>query len=771
MGIAPDGAGRTPCGASAVPAWSFAGCGAITVAAYVVCPPAAKAILYLAIEVASIGAMALGAHRQPDPAKRRPWWAVVAAVGCFLGATILRMAVPGASPLAPPTDWLFVPDALVVPGYLLLGYGLLTFLERRCASRDEPARADALLVGLVAALATWAFLIAPRFADHVPSLPVLAAALFPMADVVLLVMVARLLMADGIRTAALWLFAAAVLFMFAGDLLYTLQIERLSPTSVTVTVIDVAFLMAFVTMSAAVLHPTMRTLAERQPVQVRKLGRLRTVGLAALLIAPMAVTTLVPAPALWNKIVRMIIGSLVVLTVTVRMVNNHNSRHRAEQAARHRATHDALTELPNRELLSDTLNRWYERAQADGSDISLLFLDLDRFKAINDRWGHAVGDELLIAVADRLSKVVREDDLLCRIGADEFVIALASPNHARLAESLADRILDLFAQPFVLTVTPLKVTASIGIAHSTDATDAQELINDADMAMYRVKDAGRNGYAGFAKPMRDVVRRHADLTQALNSALTDGELSVVYQPIIDLRDDHVTGFEALMRWSNPTLGTVSPMEFIPIAEDTGLIVHAGAWLMEEAATQLARWRRDRPKGAPTLHMSVNLSARQLRNSDIVHTVRGIVDRTGVPPSALWLELTESAMLEDADFSSTVLRELATSGITLCLDDFGTGYSSLTYLKQFPSGIVKIDRSFVSGIGTSADDETIVQTVITAAHQLGQRVVAEGVETAAQRDWLRDRGCDLVQGYLYGRPEPADTLTASVRDGHGGLPVG
>ena len=402
--------------------------------------------------------------------------------------------------------------------------------------------------------------------------------------------------------------------------------------------------------------------------------------------------------------------------------------------------------------------------------VGLVCLALDGFMVINDRWGHKVGDELLIAVADRLSRVVRAEDLLCRIGADEFVIALASPSHSRLAESLAGRILDTFAEPFELSVSPLTVTASIGIAHSTDAADAQELIRDADTAMYRVKDAGRNGYTGFIKPMRDIVRRHADLTQAMTSALTGGELSVVYQPIIDLADEHVTGFEALMRWSNPSLGSVSPMEFIPIAEDTGFIVKAGAWLMEEAATQLARWRRDRPEDAPALHVSVNVSARQLRNSDIVDTVRGVLDRTGIPADALWLELTESATLEDAKFTRTVLRELNGLGVTLCLDDFGTGYSSLTYLKEFPSGIVKIDRSFVSGVGTSTDDEALVQTVITVAHQVGQRVVAEGVETTMHRDWLRVRGCDLVQGYLYGRPEPVGALNDIVLQGRHGLSV-
>ena len=742
----------------ALPAWIFAGCGAAVIGVYVTAPASLSGGFYLAVQASSLAAMIVGALRVPDPSTRRPWWSVVAAMVLFLGATIVRIVVPGASPLDPPTLRSFSADLLTVPGYLLLGYGLLSILVRRRAAADEPARADALLVGTVAALAMWALLIAPRFSNHLPTVAVLVVALFPMADVILLTMVARLIMADGVRSASLWLFAVATGSMFVGDLLYSLKVDRLGSATTTLMVMDVVFLSASVAIGAAMLHPTMGALAVAQPVQVRILGPVRKAGISILLIAPFAVIVLVPAPGLWNSIVRLVIFCIIVVTVVDRMANNQNARIRAERSQEHRATHDKLTELPNRELLTETLKTHYAQADAAGCEVSLLFVDLDRFKTINDSLGHSAGDELLLAVADRLRHNVRDTDLVCRIGADEFVVVLASPDHTRLADSMADRMVRVFHQPFDMATTgPRTVTASIGIAHATDADNAEELIRDADTAMYGAKGAGRDGYRAYNPAMREHVRRYSELEQAFRSAGDQGELSVVYQPIIDAITEQPVGCEALMRWIHPELGFVSPVEFIPIAEDTGLILTAGAWLMEEAATQLADWINHRPPDSPALHMSVNVSARQLRNADIIEVVSGVLQRTGLAPQALWLELTESAMLEDADITLGVLTELGNLGCTLCLDDFGTGYSSLTYLKRFPSGIVKIDKSFVSGIGSNADDEAIVQTVITVAHQLGQRVVAEGVETTEQRDWLQERGCDFFQGYLYSPPKPASVI--------------
>ncbi|HEX8630084.1 MAG TPA: EAL domain-containing protein [Catenuloplanes sp.] len=754
------GTARPP---SAVAAWSVVGCGLVALVLYAVGPAALRMPLSLLISLGAIAGAVAGTLRQPNRAHRRAWWAIVASLSCFLGASVLRLVIPGAAvstDLGPAT---FIPDLLVVPGYLMTGYALLHMLGRRKAAADDPARADALLVGLGAALATWAFLIAPHFqGSDLPPTVVLLNALFPMADVLLLVIVSRLVLADGIRQPSLWLLGASMCGLFVGDLLFSLQADRSGTSSSTQLAMDLAFLTGFVAMSGAVLHPTMRTLTQPQTVQVGHLGVLRGAAIAVVLSVPMVVATLWPATTVWNGLVRLLIYTLLAITLLTRIVSNNNSRSRAEQVARgaadearHRATHDTLTELPNRELLTDTVTQWCDRSSAEGQEISLLFLDLDRFKLINDSWGHRVGDELLCAVASRLSAIVRGEDLVCRIGGDEFVVALASPSHSAMAEGLARRILAEFAEPFQLSVGQVTVTPSIGLARSEGTPHALELIRDADTAMYKAKAAGRNSYATFDTSLRAQVQKRADLEQSLRGALTRGELAVHYQPIIDLRNDELAGFEALMRWNHPELGSVSPLDFIPIAEDTGLIVPAGAWLLEQAAEQLARWRSQRPPDAPPLHMSVNISVRQLRDVNLVDVVSGALERTGLPASALWLEITESGVIEDPEYSLAILRHLRRLGVTICLDDFGTGYSSLTYLKRFPTRIVKIDRSFVNGVGNDQDDETIVRTVVAMAHALGQQVVAEGVETAVQRDWLRNLGCEMVQGWLYGAARPAD----------------
>jgi diguanylate cyclase (GGDEF)-like protein len=644
---------------------------------------------------------------------------------------------------------------LVVPGYLLYAYGLVDMLRRRRAADDDPARVDAVLIGIGAALAAWAFLTAPRVGSAAAAtVPQVMAAFFPIADVLLLVIVAQLLFADGVRKPAMWLLGTSAGVMFTGDLLYAIHEDGTISASPLLKVFDVLILTAFVTMGAAALHPTMCTLAEPQPVILRNLGIVRTVGIAAVLVAPTAMAMVSPPSTGWNGMVRLALSILLTGTIVVRIVRANNSRAQAEQAARHRATHDALTDLPNRELLTEMISRWCDRATGAGREISLLFIDLDRFKMVNDNWGHRVGDELLCSVAARLSAAVRGEDLVCRVGGDEFVVLLSSTSRSAVAESLAKRLLADFAEPFILSVGSVIITPSIGVARSDSATDALDLIRDADTAMYKAKSSGRNGYAFFDRTLHEQVRTRVDLEQALRGALNRGELSVRYQPIVDLATDELSGFEALMRWHHPQLGTVSPLEFIPIAEDTGLIVESGAWLLEEAASQLVRWHAQRPAGLPPLHISVNISVRQLRDSALVGVVRGVLNRTGLPASALWLEITESGVMEDPESVLANLRALRALGVTLCIDDFGTGYSSLSYLRIIPARIVKIDRSFLAGVGEGSHNEVIVRAVVAMAHALGQQVVAEGVETLVQRDWLRANDCDLAQGWLYGAPRTA-----------------
>jgi predicted signal transduction protein with EAL and GGDEF domain len=783
---------------SSVPAWAFLACAAPAAVLSWTGPASLAEPLYLVVALASIAAVIVGAVRNQAPGRRRPWWIMAGALSAFLAGATLRTVVPGANDVSPPAS-AFLADIPTVAGYALLAYGFIHMLGQRRAGDDDPARADALLLGVGTVLAAWTFAFAPRIAAPGGANPgEIIALCFPLADMLLLVIVTQLLLADGKRKAALWLIGLAFTLMFAGDLLYmTWQAGLSAMPGELPKIFDTLFIGAFFAIGAATLHPTMRTLTEPQRVVLRRFGVARTAAIAGALVAPTAMAVLVPPASVWDAFVRVALSTVVTVTVVARVVRSNNSRAHAERAARWRATHDALTGLPNREQLVDTVSGW------KGHEVSLLFLDLDRFKMVNDSWGHEVGDELLCAVAGRLRAAVRETEhggsvrwagfasanpapagaggvrwagfasanpapagagIVCRIGGDEFVIALAGPAPSTMAERLAECLLVDFAEPFTLSIGAVIVTPSIGIARSIHDERVLDLIRDADTAMYKAKDSGRNGYALFDTSLREQVRTRVALEQALRGALERGELSVYYQPIVDLATGELDGFEALMRWRHPELGTVSPLQFVPIAEDTGLIVEAGAWLLEEAVTQLAQWRAARSPDRPPLHISVNISVRQLRDAALIGVVRRALDRAGLPASALWLEITESGVIEDPELSLATLRALRALGVVLCIDDFGTGYSSLTYLRQFPAGIVKIDRSFVNGVGQHGDDEAIVRTVIAMAHALGQRVVAEGVETAIQRDWLRGNGCNLVQGWLYGAPRPASALNGHLEPG-------
>ena len=739
-------------------AWAYIAAGTAAVAAFAVVPAVLQAPLGLLVFASGIWALTYGLRRNAEPGRRTPWRFLLASSWLFTIAMIIRATVPGAD-ATPPGTMVFLPDSFVVPGYLALGYSFASMLRLRRAADDDPARVDALLVGLAAAFMTWTLIIVPSM-DHAGLTALrLANSFFPVIDVVLLVLVAQLALAGGARQPAMWLLLSGATAMFVGDGLFTLREGLL--VEVPPLALDVLYQAACLLLGAAALHPSMRTLTEPQQVVVKDLSKTRIAAIALMVVVPTVITTLEPPGSILNGVVRAALCVLLILAILARVVRSHNSRARAEQVVRRRATHDALTDLPNRELLTEVISAWGERAENERQEISLLFIDLDRFKMVNDHWGHRIGDELLCAVAGRLSTQIRAEDLVCRIGGDEFVVALASPSHSVLAESLADRVLAEFLRPFELSVGNVVISASIGVAKALGGAGALELIRDADTAMYKAKGSGRNAYALFDKSLREDVRDRMNLEQALRSALGRGELAVHYQPIIDLATDEPDGFEALMRWTHPTLGLVSPMDFIPVAEETGLIVESGAWLLRESVRQLKTWMADRPAGARPLHISVNVSVRQLRDGTLVGIVRDVLASTGLPPAALWLEITESGVMEDIETALATLGALRALGVVLCIDDFGTGYSSLSYLLRLPVGIVKIDRSFIVGVGEAGANEPIVRAVLAMTRAMGHRVVAEGVETEVQRDWLRAQGCDLAQGWLYGKAAPPTELAQFV----------
>jgi diguanylate cyclase (GGDEF)-like protein/PAS domain S-box-containing protein len=428
-------------------------------------------------------------------------------------------------------------------------------------------------------------------------------------------------------------------------------------------------------------------------------------------------------------------------------------RMQVEQRVWHMAHHDALTGLPNRALLLDRLAQALAQGDRNVHKVVVMFLDLDRFKSINDTLGHAVGDELLKQVGVRLRDSVRAIDTVSRLGGDEFVVVLQDVPIVDDVVRVAEKIVSALAPAIAVDNHELHVTTSIGIAmYPDDGREVYELMKNADTAMYHAKSSGRNTFQFFAARMNEEASLFFNTEQRLRAALDGNQLQILYQPVIDLASGSVCGLEALLRWNDPEKGAVPPAEFIPVADETGLIVPIGEWVLREALRQNQDWQR---QGRPPLPMSVNLSPRQFRQKGLVDSIRAILRETGQAPDLLDLEITESTLMRDADETLGKLRELATMGVRLSIDDFGTGYSSLAYLKRFPVHKLKIDQSFVRELSSGRDDAAIVAAIINLAHNLGMASLAEGVETAAQLKRLIKLGCRSFQGYLFSEPLPAE----------------
>ena len=423
-----------------------------------------------------------------------------------------------------------------------------------------------------------------------------------------------------------------------------------------------------------------------------------------------------------------------------------------EQRIEFLAYHDPLTGLPNRVLLEDRLEQTIAQAERSHHGLALVFMDLDNFKKINDSLGHATGDALLKEVAARLKRCVRDTDTISRQGGDEFVLVLGGLHGAEGSLPVLTKIMETLQEPFVCEGNELSTSASMGVAlYPQDGNCFDILRKKADMAMYRAKEAGRNTYRFFDEAMDEEAVEHLLMRSGLRRAIERGEFVLHYQPQVDIASGRVVGVEALLRWEHPEFGLVQPGRFIPVAEESGLIVPIGAWVIEEACRQAMVWRR---AGLPDLVMAVNLSAAQFRRSGIEDTVAQALQRSGLVPALLELELTESILLQDVEQVLATVQRLKQLGVQLAIDDFGTGYSSLSYLKRFDIDKLKIDQSFIRDLASDPDDAAIVRAIIQMAHSLGLRAIAEGVETAQPLQQLRGFGCDEAQGYLYARPMPA-----------------
>lgn len=437
-------------------------------------------------------------------------------------------------------------------------------------------------------------------------------------------------------------------------------------------------------------------------------------------------------------------------------------RKKAEEIISYQANHDLLTGLPNRTLLKDRLSLAISHSRRNSQSLAVLFLDLDRFKLINDTLGHVAGDELLQSVSSRLKDCLREGDTLARVGGDEFMLLLPEVRTDDDAARVAEKVIQVLKQPFVIDGHDVFVSVSIGVSiYPRDGKTMDTLIKNADIAMYHIKERGKDGVQFFSHHMNATLSRYLSLESGMRKALELGQFRVYYQPQVDVSTGQVVGLEALIRWQHPTRGLLPPMEFVPLAEENGLIIPIGEWLLRTACEEIARWRK---AGLPPVRIAVNLSALQVEQPQFVERVIAVLDENDLPGSLLELEITENVIMKDMDIVVQKLRHLSSRGIRIAIDDFGTGYSSLSYLRKLPIHTLKIDRSFVHDIRYEAGDGSIVTAIVAMAKGLRLKLIAEGVEHAVQLEYLRELGCHEMQGYLFSRPLEAGQALRLVASG-------
>ena len=733
-------------------AWAFAALGgamALTLVALRDSDLAAAPVAVMGVGAAAAAAVGRARNR---PQVGGPWVLFSLACIAFIVGAVLRQALAG-SVLAPAAD------AATLSGYAATVTAFVLLLRSRQST--DSAVHDVVDGGIVlAAVGSMAVVLFTLPTVQAVGLSVfsIVQGAYPVIDAVMVFMVVLLFWSSARWVTSFWLLAVSIVFILVGDTCYAWIGTQ--GRQVGSPLLDLPFVVAFTFFGAAALHPSMRGLSSVQlrPVPAWSRSRLRILVPALLVPLVVAVGT-EGAEGTWVGACGSAIGTLLLL---VRAVTAVQANARAQEGLRHQATHDPLTQLANRSRMVARVDELLEVATRRGDHVDVLFLDLDSFKLVNDTWGHQVGDRVLRQAAQRLLAVGRPEDVVGRIGGDEFVVArYVGAGSSTTGQQLAADLVDAFRAPLPGDEA-LVATVSIGLATSAPDTgtygapSAESLLRDADTAMYRAKSAGRNRTMMFDPSMHASVRRRVEMELALRYALERDEFLLHYQPIVSFRTGEVVGAEALLRWAHPGMGLVSPLDFIPIAEETGLIVEIGEWVVSEALRQLARWRDQRAAaGAPDLWVSVNVSARQLRDPSLVEHVEAELLRHGVPAELLVLEITESAMMADAEIAASLLRRLRDLGLTLAVDDFGTGYSSLGHLRSFPVSKVKIDRDFVSGIEHDADDAEIVRAVVAMSLAMRLDIVAEGVETAGQSRLLRELGVHLGQGWHFGRPMPAE----------------
>jgi diguanylate cyclase (GGDEF)-like protein len=661
-------------------------------------------------------------------------------------------------------------DLFYLAGYPLLALGLYEMARLRAGRQVREGILDGAIFGTAAAVAVWQLLVVPIAAGTRDALTAGVWSAYPLGDVLLIAAAAWLVFSPGRRGTTTFLLLAALVGTFVLDLLYSyLPIV----SSFDVARLDWLYPITYLLMAAAALHPDGAELTTPGP-PTNRIHPARLLLLGASLGTVPAVAIMTDSTSTSTRVV--LLGLTIGLSVAVitRFALTVRARESAQNALAYQATHDELTGTVNRFLVIDRIGHALA-SDRNPRPLAVMYLDLDRFKSINDTLGHEVGDKLLQEVAHRITMTLRPSDTLGRFGGDEFVV-LCEAVTPQEATAIAERIVRTIAEPLDLADRTIHVTISIGLAigdHRPTGVDL--LIRSADEAMYAAKRRGGNRVELYDDELRSHHRARHEIEESLKDAIERGELALHYQPVVRVDDTSIAGFEALLRWQRADGTNIPPADFIPIAEETGLIIPIGDWIIRQACEQLRTLTRE---GVAVPWISINVSALQLRNENLQRSLRQAIAQTGADPRRLIVELTESALVNDEEAVSAQLQRLRHLGVRVAIDDFGTGYSSLAYLRRLPVDVIKIDQSFVAELVTDAASSSVLVAIVELAHALDLEVIAEGAESHAQIELLQSLGCDYIQGFYYAAAAPAgesrdialNGLTCPVPRTRSGLPV-
>lgn len=737
----------------AVASWVFVVAGVALAAFHFVAASETQDFLYLVATIQlGVALLASAVWLRPDPAT----WPFLLSVVVF---SVLGQVFDGRYDGG--TSGRIIPEACFFAVQLTFAIGLVVVVRKRIGTDSSAVIADGLVVGLGAWLVVWVLLLQPSLGtlDETTLVTATRGATLGLSTVVLFLL-ATLVFSGVAGNVSVSFISVAIGVSLAGDLMYA--INNRGGSVIDPKFADAPYIAALFMASAGFLHPSVRQITSpiRRRVNTPVVSRLLLTTIS--LVAPILVLALTDSKDTTDRVVRTVSVVVLAVAVTSRVIQAVRANARAQGELMKTAHTDSLTGLPNRSLMLEHISVALRDASDRNHQPTVLFIDVDRFKTINDSLGHSAGDDVLSAVATRLTNAIPEHSIVGRISGDEFVVLDGRTASTTQAVLLAERVLDAFREPLSLRQGDMFVSASVGVATAPPGLGitADNLLRHADTAMYRAKDAGRNCIALFDESMLERVTQRLVVETALYRALERKELRLVHQPIVDTELGIVIGFEALMRWDRDDGNTVSPAEFIPIAEETGTIVPIGSWAILDALTQLRHWI-DSGVCRPSTTMSVNVSPRQLHDPNFVAVVHEALTRSGVSPESLWLEMTESVMITEPEQALSALRKLVGLGVRVAIDDFGTGYSSLSLLQKFPIQRIKIDKAFVQSLADDKSVASLVKTIIAMSESLSLDVVAEGVEHARQLQILRSLNCSKAQGFLISHPVPVESIPSTV----------